>query len=55
MDAATKEKEEAAIKEEKKAKRKWLSHFTTFLIYGGWLLIVVFIAGVITLISILSR
>ena len=46
---------EAAIKEEKKGKRKWLNRFLNFLMYGGWLLIVVFIVGIITLISILSR
>jgi multisubunit Na+/H+ antiporter MnhB subunit len=46
---------EAPIKEEKKEKRKWLSRFLNFLMYGGWLLIVVFIVAIITLISILSK
>ncbi len=54
MEAATKEKE-ATTREEKKGKRKWLSRFFNFLMYGGWLLIVVFIAGIITLISVLSK
>ena len=55
MEATIKEEKETTVREEKKGKRKWLSRFLNFLMYGGWLLIVVFIAGIITLISVLSK
>jgi multisubunit Na+/H+ antiporter MnhB subunit len=55
MEATIKEEKETTVREEKKGKRKWLNRFLNFLIYGGWLLIVVFIAGIITLISVLSK
>ncbi len=55
METVIKEKEGTDIKEEKSGKRKWLSRFANFLMYGGWLLIVLFIVGIITLISILSK
>jgi hypothetical protein len=43
------------IMEEKKGKKKWYKYFLNFLIYGGWLLIVAFIIGIITLVSILTK
>ncbi len=55
MEAVIKEKEETTIKEEKKGKRKWLRGFLNFLMYGGWLLVVVFIIGIVVLISVLSK
>ena len=55
MEAANKEKEETTIKEEKKGKRKWVSHFFNFLMYGGWLLVVAVILGIVILISVLSK
>jgi len=55
METTVKEQEETAVKEEKKGKRKWLNRFSNFLIYGGWLLIVVFIAAITTIISVLSK
>lgn len=55
MEAAIKEEKETTIREEKKGKRKWLSRFLNFLMYGGWLLVVVFILGIVILISVLSK
>ena len=55
MEASIKEGKETTIREGKNGKRKWLNRFLNFLMYGGWLLIVVFIAGIITLISVLSK
>jgi hypothetical protein len=55
MEATIKEEKETTVRDEKIGKRKWLNRFFNFLIYGGWLLIVVFIAGIITLISVLSK
>jgi len=55
MEATIKEEKETTVREEKKGKRKWLSRFLNFLMYGGWLLIVVFIVAIITLISNLSK
>jgi hypothetical protein len=54
METVIKEKEGTDIKEEKSGKRKWLSRFVNFLMYGGWLLIVLFIVGVVILISYLG-
>jgi hypothetical protein len=54
METVIKEKEGTDIKEEKSGKRKWLSRFTNFLMYGGWLLVVLFIVGVVILISYLG-
>jgi hypothetical protein len=55
MEATIKEEKETTVRDEKIGKRKWLNRFLNFLIYGGWLLIVVFIAGIITIISVLSK
>jgi len=55
METTIKEKEEAIIKEEKKGKRKWLSRFLNFLMYGGWLLVIAVILGIVVLISIVSK
>ncbi|MDP3016511.1 MAG: hypothetical protein Q8N70_05505 [Deltaproteobacteria bacterium] len=54
METVIKEKEGTDIKEEKSGKRKWLSRFVNFLMYGGWLLIVLVILGVVILISYLG-
>jgi len=54
METTIKEEKEITIKEEKSGKRKWLSRFVNFLMYGGWLLIVLFIVGVVILISYLG-
>jgi hypothetical protein len=51
MEAAIKETEETTIKEEKKGKRKWISRILNFLMYGGWLLVVGLILGIVILIS----
>jgi len=50
-----KETKETTVKDKKIGERKWLNRFSNFLIYGGWLLIVVFIAVIITIISVLSK
>jgi len=49
------EAKEAIVQEEKKGKRKWLTRFLNFLMYGGWLLVVIVIVSIITLISYLTR
>jgi len=55
MEATAREEKETTVRDEKIGKRKWLNRFLNFLIYGGWLLIVVFIAAIITIISVLSK
>ena len=55
MEAAIKEKEETTLKEEKKGKRKWLGRVLNFLMYGGWLLILIVGMGIWILISVLSK
>jgi len=55
MEEAIKEKEEKSITEEKKGKRKWVGRVLNFLIYGGWLLVVAVILGIVILISTLSK
>jgi hypothetical protein len=54
METTIKEQKETAIKEEKKGKRKWLNRFLNFLMYGGWILVLVAILGIMILISTLS-
>jgi hypothetical protein len=54
METAIKEEREGAVQEEKKGKRKWGKFIFNFLIYGGWLLVIVVILGVVVLISVLS-
>ena len=49
------EGKETVVQEEKKGKRKWLNRFLNFLMYGGWLLVVIVIISIITLISYLTR
>ena len=46
---------EAAIKEEKKGKKKWLSRFLNFLMYGGWLVIAVLAVVVVLAFSALNK
>ena len=41
--------------EEKKEKRSWGSKFFNFLMYGGFLLIIFVIAGIIILITVLWK
>lgn len=55
MEATIKEQKETTVKEEKKGKRKWLSRVLNFLMYGGWILVIVVILGIVTLISVLSK
>ena len=55
MEATVKEKKETTHKEEKKGKRKWIGRFLNFLMYGGWLLLLVVILGIVILISVLSK
>ena len=55
METTIKEQKETAVKEEKKGKRKWLNRFLNFLMYGGWLLGIVVILGIVILISVLSK
>jgi hypothetical protein len=55
MEAVIKEKEETTIKEEKKGKRKWGSIIFNFLAMGGWLLVLIFILGIVILVSTLGK
>lgn len=55
METVVKEESGAIVKEEKSGKRKWLSRFVNFLMYGGWLLMVILIFGIIILFSILFK
>ena len=52
MEATISEKKETTIKEEKKGGRKWGSLIYKFLIYGGWLLVLVVFLAIYILISI---
>ena len=54
MEASIKE-EKPVVKEEKKGMRKFLSGFLKFLMYGGWLLLIVFILAIVVLISVLTK
>jgi len=47
----TKEKEGTISTGEVKAKRKWLGRFGQFLMYGGFILIIILIVGIVILIS----
>jgi hypothetical protein len=53
MEAAIKEEKGVTVKEEKSKKRKWLSRFANFLMYGGWLLMIIVIVGIMILVSVL--
>ena len=55
MEATIKEQKETTVKEEKKGKRKWLGRVLNFLMYGGWLLVIVVILGIVILISVLTK
>jgi hypothetical protein len=52
METITKE---TAVKEEKKGMQKFLSGFLKFLMYGGWLLLLIFILAIVVLISVLTK
>jgi hypothetical protein len=57
MEEAIKEKEEIIITGAKKGKgkRKWIGRILNFLMYGGWLLVVAVILGIVILILSLSK
>jgi len=55
MEASVKAEKETVVQEEKKGKRKWLTRFLNFLMYGGWLLVVIVIVSISTLVSYLTR
>jgi uncharacterized membrane protein YccF (DUF307 family) len=55
METTISEKKESTIKEGKKGGRKWGSLIFKFLMYGGWLLVVVIIIAIVALISILGK
>ena len=55
MEETVKEKEGTTITEGKKGKRKWLGRVLNFLMYGGWLLVVVVILAIVILISTLGK
>lgn len=51
MQRPTENKSETPVTEEKKGKRKWLDRFLHFLMYGGFILIIILIVGIVILIS----
>jgi len=51
----TKEKEGITPTKEKTGKRKWLGRIGTFLMMGGWLLVVVVVFGLYVAILILTK
>ena len=55
IETEVKEQKETTIKEERKGKRKWVGRILNFLMYGGWLLVVAVVLGIIILISTLSK
>jgi len=55
METAIKEKGKTSTTEGKKGKPKWLRRILNFLMYGGWLLVVVIILAIVILISTLSK
>ena len=55
MEASIKEEKETIVKEEKKGMLKFLSRFLKFLMYGGWLLLLIFMFAIVILISVLSK
>jgi hypothetical protein len=52
MEATVNEKKETTVKEGKKGERKWGSLIYKFLMYGGWLLVLVVFLAIYILISI---
>jgi hypothetical protein len=55
METPIKEEKETTVKKEKKGMPKWFSGFLKFLMYGGWLLLIIFILAIVVLISVLSK
>ncbi|HSB06059.1 MAG TPA: hypothetical protein VLK23_12785 [Thermodesulfobacteriota bacterium] len=56
METAIKEeKGTTAVEENKGKKRKWWNAFINFLAYGGFLLVMVAIVGIVILISVLTK
>ncbi len=55
MTAQSKENEKATTTKGKTGKRKWLSRFGTFLMMGGWPLILVVVLGIVIAVSILAK
>jgi len=54
MEETPKEKETATVNQ-RKGGRKWLGRFVKFLMYGGWLLIVIVGVGLAIAISIWTK
>lgn len=42
-------------KQEKGERKRWLKRFLNFLMYGGWLLILIVIIAIVFLVSVLSK
>ena len=51
METTIKEEKETTITEAKKGKRKWLGRVLSFLMYGGWLLVVAVVLAIVILLS----
>ena len=55
MEQAVTEKQQVAIEGEKKRERKWGNRIFHFLVYGGWLLVLVLFLAVWILIAALFK
>jgi len=55
MEATIKEEKGNMAGEGKKKKRKWGSLILNFLMYGGWMLVLAVVIGIVILISVLSK
>jgi len=51
----TKEKEKTTATKEKTGKRKWLSRLGNFMMYGGFLLVIVLVVAIWIAVSILTQ
>jgi hypothetical protein len=51
----TKDKEGTTTTKGKTGKRKWLSRIGTFLMMGGWMLVVIVVFGIVIAVSILTK
>ena len=49
-----KEKETVTVSQ-KKGGRKWLGRFGTFMMYGGWILVMIVVLGIVIAVSALTK
>jgi hypothetical protein len=51
----SKRKKVLPLLKEKRGKRKWVGRILKFLMYGGWLLVLIFVLGIVILFSTLGK